>query len=296
MAFDKSRIKDLDQVVISALELFSREKPPRLEIPEFRRPLVVGSGNAAVVGRILFHDREAVFADVGSFRQILNSTPGIDGAILVSATGSKGAQGIAKELNKRHIQTVLLTCNPGAPAGKFVEKAFVFPKQTEPYTYNTSNYLGMVFGKTGEDPGKILQHIRKLKIPQDLGNYDAFFMIIPEEFYLMRDLLLKKFGELFGPMVSARAFTLEEAKHGDTSIESDKELFVYFGKEKKLFGTRKLEIPLPKNADYGAMFAIAYYVIGNIQKQHPPYFKDNVESFCKRMSKVFGETIEPIVE
>ena len=293
--FDKSQLKDLDEVVISSLELFSRERPPRLEIPDFRRPLVVGSGNAAAIGRILFHDRDAVFSDVGSFRQILGSTPGIDGALLVSATGSKSAQGIAKELKRRKIRTVLITNNPEAPAGKLVEKALVFPKQPEPYAYNTSTYLGMVLGRTGEDPKRILEHIRKLKIPGDLGSYDAFFILIPEQFYLMRDLFLKKFGELFGPMVSARAFTPEEAKHGDTSIESNKELFISFGEKNRLLGTKRLDIPLPKKAGYGAMLATGYYVIGNIQKQHPPYFRDSVESFTKRMSRIFGERIDPMV-
>jgi len=294
--FDKSRIKDLDEVVISSLELFSRQRPPRLELPEFKRPLVVGSGNAAAVGRILFHDRDAVFADESTFKERLDSIPGIDGAILVSASGGKHAPPIAKELRRRKVQTILLTNNPRAPAQSLVSKTYVFPRQPEPYAYNVSTYLGMVLGKTGEDPRKILEHIRKLKIPKDLGNYDAFFILIPEQFYLMRDLFLKKFGELFGPMVSVRAFTLEQAKHGDTSIESDKELFVYFGEKNRLFGTRRLEIPLPKKADYGAMLAIAYYVTGCIQKQHPPYFRDNVEAFTKRISKVFRESIEPIVE
>jgi len=296
MGFDKSRIKDLDEVVVSALEFFTREKPPRLEIPDFKRPLVVGSGNAAAIGRILFHDRDAAFSDVGSFRQILDSTQGIDGAILVSATGTKHAPYIAKELRKRKLRTVLITCNPDAPAAKLVEKSIVFPKRPEPYAYNTFTYLGMILGKTGEDPKPILAHLKKLKVPNDLGSYDAFFILIPEQFYLMRDLFLKKFGELFGPMVSARAFTMEEAKHGDTSIESDKELFISFGEKNKIFGTKRLDIPLPKKADYGAMLATAYYVIGKIQGQHPPYFRDSVESFTKRMSKLFGERIEPIVE
>lgn len=295
MVFDKSQLKDLDEVVIAALELFIREKPPKLELPDFKRPLVVGSGNAAPTGRILFHDRDAVFADLSSYKKALDSTPGIDGAIFVSASGSKSAEGIARELKKRKIPTVLLTSNPNAPAGKLVSKTYIFPKQPEPYTYNTSTYLGMVLAKTQEDPKKILEHIRKLKIPKDLGNYSAFFLLVPEQFELARPMLLKKFGELFGPMVSGRAFTLEQAKHGETVIESDRELFISFGEKNRLFGTKRLEIPLPKKADYGAMLATAWYVIGKIQKQHPPYFRENIEAFCKRASRFFGERIEPMV-
>jgi hypothetical protein len=293
--FDKSQIKALDEVVISGLELFTRESPPKLELPEFRRPLVVGSGNAAAVGKILFHDRDAVFADESTYMERLKAIPGIDGAVLVSASGSKHASPIAKELQKRKIRTVLLTCNPQAPAGKLVSQTIVFPRQPEPYTYNTSTYLGMVLAKTREDPKKILDHVRKLKIPQDLGNYSAFFLIIPEKFTLAREMMLTKFDELFGPMVSGRAFTLEQAKHAKTVVGSEKELFISFGEKNRIFGTRRLDIPLPKNADYVAMLATGYYVIGKIQKQHPPYFRDNVEAFCKRASKVFRERIEPMV-
>jgi hypothetical protein len=291
--FDKSQIPDLDQVVVSALEFFSRERPPKLDIPDFKRPLVVGSGNAAPTARILFHDRDAVFADESSFREKL-SLP-IDGAVLVSASGGKHAPPIAKELNKRHIQTVLLTNNPQAPASTLVSQTIVFPRQTEPYTYNTSTYLGMVLAKTREDPKKIMDHIRKLKIPQDLRDYNAFFLIVPEQLELARPMLIKKFGELFGPMAAARAFTLNQAKHGETVIESDKELFISFGEKNRLFGTKRLEIPLPKKADYGAMLATGYYVIGKIQKQHPPYFRDSIEAYCRKASKMFGQRIEPIV-
>jgi hypothetical protein len=295
MEFNKSQIKDLDEVVIGALELFMRERPPKLEIPDFRRPLVVGSGNAIAAGKILFREKDAVFADESTFKQKLDSIQGIDGAVLISATGGKHAPIIAKELRKRKIQIILLTNNPEAPAKQLVSQTYVFPKQPEPYTYNTSTYLGMVLAKTQEDPKKILEHIRKLKIPQNLGEYDAFFLIVPEGFDAVRRMFLKKFGELFGPMVSGRAFTLDQAKHGETVIESDKELFISFGEKNRLFGTRRLDIPLPKNPGYGAMLAIGWYVIGCIQKQHPPYFKDSIESYCKRASKIFGQEIKPIV-
>ncbi len=294
--FDKSQIKDLDDIVISALELFSRQRPPSLEIPEFRRPLVVGSGNAIATGKILFHDRDAVFADESTLKETLNSHKDIDGAFLISASGGKHAPGIVKELRKRKLQTMLLTCNPDAPVGRLVSKIYVFPKQAEPYTYNTSTYLGMVLAKTGEDPKKILEHIKRMKIPQNLREYDAFFFTVPEQFDLVGEMLVTKFDELFGPMVSGRTFTLEQAKHAKTVIESDEELFVSFGEKNRLFGAKRLDIPLPRNAGYGAMIAVGYYVIGKIQKQHPPYFRESIEAYCKRASKLFGQDIRPMVE
>lgn len=295
-AFDKSRIKDLDEVAVSALELFSRERPPKLELPDFKRPLIVGSVNAAVAGRILFQGKDAVFSEVSSYKQALDSNPGIDGAILVSASGAKSAPEIAKELRKRKIPTVLLTCNPEAPAKTFAEKTYVFPKQTEPYSYNVSTYLGMILAKTQEDPRKILEHIKRIKIPRNLGDYDAFFLIVPEKFTLIREMLTTKFDELFGPYVSGRAFTFEQAKHAKNVIESDRELFISFGEKNRHFGSKRLDIPLPKKADYGAFFAIGYYAIGQIQKQHPPYFREGIEAYCKKASKIFGEKIEPLVD
>jgi hypothetical protein len=295
MAFDKSQIKDLDEIVVSALELFSKERPPRLEIPEFRRPLILGSVNAAAAGRIIFEDKNAVFADESNYRQKLDSIGGIDGAVLISASGGKDAPAMAKELKKRKIPTVLLTCNPDAPARKYADKVQVFPRQPEPYTYNVSTYLGMILSRTGEDPKKILEHIKRMKIPQDLGNYDAFFILIPHEFELAREMFLTKFDELFGPLVSERVFTLEQTKHAKTVVESEKEMFISFGYKNKLFGTRRLGIPLPKKAGYGAMIATVYYMIGHIQKRHPPYFRDNIEAYCKKASKFFGQEIRPMV-
>lgn len=108
-------------------------------------------------------------------------------------------------------------------------------------------------------------------------------------------MLTTKFDELFGPYVSGRSFTMVQAEHGKTVVESDKELFISFGEKNRIFGSRRLEVPIYKNAGYAAALAIGYYVIGHIQKQHPPYFKNSIESYAKRISKVFGEKIGPVV-
>ena len=59
--FTIDTIPDLDVAVLGALELFQKEKLPRIEI-SYKRPLVVGSGNAEATGRIIFEDTDAVFA------------------------------------------------------------------------------------------------------------------------------------------------------------------------------------------------------------------------------------------
>ena len=55
---------------------------------------------------------------------------------------------------------------------------YVFPKQREPYTYNTSTYLGMILGRTKEDPKKIETFIKnkvdKIKLPS-FKKYNKFF-------------------------------------------------------------------------------------------------------------------------
>ncbi|MDP3698705.1 MAG: hypothetical protein Q8R47_03890 [Nanoarchaeota archaeon] len=73
-------------------------------------------------------------------------------------------------------------------------------------------------------------------------------------------------------------------------------LFISIGYQNNLFGKHKLSIPLPPDADFATLKAVGYFIIGNIQKQHPSYFKNNIESYTKGISKVFGQEIKPIVE
>ena len=285
---------DLDECVINALELFSKAELASIEI-SYRRPLVVGSGNGAVTGEILFGDKDAVFADESNYLQRIQNSK-VDGCVIISASGGKHAPIIAKEMKSRGIETTLITNNPDAPAKEFVSKSLIFLKNHEPYTYNTSTYMGMILSKTHENPAEILQFIKKLKTPKNLKKYDSVFMIVPEEFDKIRGMFMTKFDELFQPIISGRVFTPEQAKHAKTVIPSKKELFLSFGYNNKIFGpkTNRINISLPKNASFAAMMAIGYYVIGQIQKQNKPYFKDNIERYCREASKVFGEEIKPI--
>lgn len=295
----KKRLMDLDVAVINALELFSGNIPD-LNLGDYKRPLVVGSGNAIVTGKILFEDKDAVFADESNYKSKLKNIKGIDGAVLISASGGKHSPGIAKFLKKKGIEFRMLTCNENAEAKKFVDedKFFVFPKNVEPYTYNTSTYLGMILAKTKENPEKILDFLRKIekKIPKNLEKYDAYYFILPEKFSEFSEMILTKFDELFQPKISCRAFTSEASKHAKSVVVSDNELFVGVGYDNKIFGTKRFNLPLPKNADYGAVMAVSYFFIGKIQKQNPDYFKKGIEKYCKKASKIFGSKIEPVVE
>lgn len=301
-SFDLDNIPDLDIAVFGALELFERDSIPHLNLGNFKTPLVIGSGNALSVGKIIYRDKSALFADEDNYKEILNVNPTIDGAVIVSASGGKSSTKIAEFLSSK-IETVLLTNNPKAPSREFINSGniFLFPKNREPYTYNVSTYLGMILSKTGENPRHIREHIESRvssNMMDDFAKFNAIFFILPTKFKIIKEMFMTKFEELFGPNISSHVDTLEEAKHGKTVIESEKELFISFDKSPIPFGTAetRLQIPVPDNADYGAIMAIGYYVIGRIQKDHPPYFKENIESYAKTASSLFREEILPIVE
>jgi hypothetical protein len=290
-------IIDLDKCVINALELFSKTDLPKLDF-NFKRPLVVGSGNAAATGRIIFEKTDAVFADESNFEIKLKSVPEIDVVVLISASGGKHAPIIAKKTKKYRKKVILLTNNENALASKYSDETHVFPKNTEPYTYNTSTYMGMILASTKEGPINMLNFIRKkidkLKLP-DFSAYRGYFLIVPGEFEGIKRMLQVKFIELFGRRIARDIETFEYMKHAVTVVPSN-ELFISFGKENKTFGKNRLFIPLPNEADYATMMAVSYYIIGKIQKSYPPWFKDNIEEYCRKASKLFKQDIGPIVK
>ena len=296
--FSLKNIPDLDVCVLGALEFLSNSKIPKIDI-RFKKPLVAGSGNAETTGRIIFSDREAIFASESDFEGKLKKIKDIDGVVIVSASGMKDAPRIARASKRYRKKIVLITNNPRSSIRKIAEKTYVFPKQREPYTYNTSTYMSMILGWTKEDPKKILRFLREeigpIRLP-GLGKYNKFYLIIPPEFSEMRRMLQVKFIELFGREMARDIETSEYVRHATTLVPSKDELFISFGKPDKTWGKNRVYVPLPKNAGYGSMMAIGYYIIGKIQKAHKPYFKNNLGSYVKKISNVFGEKIPAIVE
>lgn len=300
--FTIDTLPDLDVVTLGALELFKDSTLPQIDFHQFKRPLVVGSGNAFVTGKMLFDDVNAIFADESSYKDILETHTSIDGAFLISAGGGKHAIEIAQALQQHSLTTILLTNNKEAPARGFLapENIVVFPKNREPYTYNTSTYMGMLLSKTYEDEQSILDFIHNeviSKIPKNLSSYTAFYLIVPENFSDMCEMFRTKFDELFGPKLMGRVFTYEQTKHAKTVVQDEKELFISFGVENTIFGNgeNRIFIPLPEDADYVTLLAIGYFCIGHVQKQFPPYYKNRIEAYTKEASDIFGSTITPIV-
>ena len=303
--FTVENIPDLDIAVFGALELFQTNPLPKMDLSIYKKPLVVGSGNAEATGRIIFQNFEAIFASESNFEEKLKQISTIDGVVLVSASGEKHAPIIAKTAKKYGKHVTLITNSTHSSASKELHHThpydeYVFPKNREPYTYNTSTYMGMILGSTGEDSGIIYnfikEHIATIPFP-DLSAYNKFYLIVPPEFSGIIRMLEVKFIELFGRRIARDVETSEYVKHATTVVLSD-ELFISFGDKNDTWGDPKqrLFIPLPKNAGYAAMMAIGYYTIAQIQKKHPPYFKERIVVYTKEVSGIFEHDILPIVE
>lgn len=295
--FTLKNIPDLDVCVLGALELFNSERLPKIKI-DYKRPMVVGSGNAEATGRIIFRNKDAVFASESDFEGKLKNIKNIDGVVLLSASGGKHAPIIAKTAKKYNKKVSLITNTKNSEASKHADEEYVLPKQKEPYTYNTSTYLGMILSSSHENPRKIYEfifkEIGKLKMP-DFSKFDKYYVVLPTKFSGFRRMIQVKFIELFGRLIARDVETDEYIKHATTIVPA-KELFIVFGSNRTKYGKYQLNIPLPRDAGYGAMIAIGYYIVGKIQKAHPPWFKKNIKAYTERASKIFGSKIKPIVE
>lgn len=302
--FDWDSFPDLDVAVLGALELFTKQPPPAIDTTQLQRPLVVGSGNAEATGRILFTGSDAVLASESTLETKLSNISAIDGVVLITASGDKHAPGIVATAHNHSQPVTLITNTPDSPAGQLLDpetdQAYVLPKNREPYTYNTSTYMGMILGHTREDPAGVLDFIhaqvQALDWPE-LGAFSKYYLIVPPQFSEMIRMLQVKFIELFGRRLARDIETSEYVRHATTVVPSE-ELFISFGEENRTWGEphQRFFVPLPDDADYGAMMAVGYYVVSQIQAAHPDYFKEHIADYTGQLSELFGETIEPIVE
>ena len=301
--FDINSLPNLDTVVLGALEMLSTQTLPAIDVSGYKRPLVVGSGNAEATGRIIFAETDALFASESTVDDKLTHIKDIDEVIIVSASGGKHAPIIAKKAQAAGKHVTLITNTPNSPAASAIDAqdltVHVFPKNREPYTYNTSTYMAMILGYTRENPAAIQQFIESevdsLSLP-DFSAFTKYYLIVPPQFAGIIRMLQVKFIELFGRNLARDVETSEYVRHATTVAPSD-ELFIAFGEPNTTWGKpeNRLNVPLPTEGGYGAMMAVGYYVISQIQKAQPQYFKENIAAYCQFISGVFGEDIEPIV-
>ncbi len=299
--FTLRNLPDLDTVVLGALELFCESAVPPL--PTQRgRTLVLGSGNAAVAGRIVFAGTDTRFAGVATYQEAIKDET-YDQVVVLSASGGKHAVPMVQAAQAEELPVIVITNNQSAPAAAQLDQAnvLVFPKNREPYTYNTSTYLGPILAATGESAATIHRHITNTveqQLLRNLADYSAFCFILPDDYREICDMINTKFDELFGPAVVGRAFTVSEIMHAKTVVCSGDELFIALGVPNQHYGLAKnrLAVTLPPSVNWGGVMATAYYVVGKIQAAHPPYFKSSVEAYCKTASAIFNQAIKPIVE
>jgi hypothetical protein len=299
--FTENDLPDLDEVVLGALDFLENAEYPELAITSHKQPLVVGSGNALQIGKLLFRGTTAQFAEEGEAVAKMNEVS-CDALYIISASGMKHAISLAEKGVVSEIPTYLITANPESPARTIVgpERTYVFPHIREPYTYNTSTYLSMLFGMHEESPREIADYITTHVAPlltAPFEKFDAFLFTVPVEFGPIRKMFETKFDELFGPYVLGRAFTIEEMKHAKTVVTAPTQCFISLGEPCDIGRPgERITIPLPKGTGPATLMAIGYYIIGKIQKAHLPYFKNNIESYTKEASQFFGHEITIIAE
>jgi hypothetical protein len=298
-----ANIPALDTVVLAGLDLFSHTAPPAVKLASHTRLLVLGSVNALSTGRIIFSGYTAYFADESTYEEALQRHTDIDLVVIVSASGGKHAVPMAQAARAAGRHVALFTNNPAAPARAHVDEhhIHVFPKNREPYSYNTSTYLGMMLAMLHEDPASIKSHLEQIVMPgllRNFENYSAYTVIVPSRYSHIVPMVRTKFDELFGPMVAGRVFSEEEAKHAKTIVQSPDELFIALGVQNAPYGIPKhrLFVPLPEGGGYVAALMTAYFVVGKIQRAHPPYFAQSIERYAAEVSSYFHQTITPIVE
>ncbi|MCK9438911.1 MAG: SIS domain-containing protein [Patescibacteria group bacterium] len=283
------KIINLDQAVINALEFLSKEKLPKLNLKNFSFPLVVGSGNAYNTAQIIFSKQKAIIADESNFREIISRYKDlinkkiIKEAVIISASGEKDSVWEIELAKKNKLKTILLTCSPDSTAARLADKVLVYPKIAEPYTYNVSTYLGMILSFTGENPNNILNFIKKIKLAKKISDFKSYSFVLPDEFLNICPMLDIKKSELFGPLVSLRAFSFGHARHAKFVIRDKNELVMTLGADKnKYFGvsTSRDQLSLPSKYNFALILCLTYYLIGKIQESKPAYFKKHIKNYC----------------
>lgn len=293
------QLPNLDEVVSDTLDFFTQNPPTKFDTSAYSFPFVIGSGNAYNTGTLLFSGIAAVFADESNFKTLIESYREaiekklITQAVIISASGEKDSVWEIELAQKYGLSTTLLTCNVDSPAARIADKVFAYRKIAEPYTYNTSTYLGMILSGTGESPAPITECIKTLSFPENFAHYDAYSFVLPDRFINICPMLDIKKNELFGPHTSLRAFPQGHARHAKFVIPSEKELVIGIDTDISFFGHphHRWTITLPDSADFGCILALTYFITGKIQASKHPYFKENIEGYCLDYGpKAYGKT------
>ncbi len=273
--------------VLKALDFLRQTKLVKLKIKKYGFPIVIGSGNAYNAGQVIFATQKAIFANESNALEILKryheliKNRNISHAVIISASGEKDSVWEIKAAEKAGLKTVLLSCSPKSSAAKIADETIIFPKLSEPYTYNVSTYLSMIAAASQENLTLIEQYILKLKIPKKFQSYESYSFILPDKYAAIGPMIEIKKSELFGPNLSLRAFTYGDARHAKFVVREKSELVISLG-ENKYFGepTSRWEIKEKKLLGPAFVMALSYFLIGLIQASKTDYFAKNIRDFC----------------
>ncbi len=297
----KNNIPDLDTIVLASLEKLSEEEISLGDL-DFKKALVVWSWNAKHTASIIHQNSDYLFADENNYKENLEKD-WVDWVIIYSASGAKHAPIVAKYAKDKWFEIKLITCKNNSETEKIIgkENCIITPKIKEPYTYNTSTYMWWIIANTWENPKEILNiienDISKQIERQNFYEYDWFLFAIPNKFAKLSSMIDVKFIELFGRNISRDIKTYEELKHAITVVPNKKELCIKFWQWEVYFENDVLTITLPENLGLAGFMAISYYIVWKIQRQMPPYFKDNIENYINALNKSwFTKNLEVIVE
>lgn len=295
-------IPDLDDIVLQTLDFFAKNPPPHINLDEYQLPFVVGSGNAYNTGLILFSGRAAIFADESNFKDIIAAfKKAIDAnlisqCVVISASGGKDSVWELQLAKKYGLATTLITTKKNSPAAKIADKTYAFQSIAEPYTYNTSTYMGMILGTTSEKVTDIQKAVAGLQFPENFSTYESYSFVLPDMFSNICPMLDIKRHELFGPMVSLRAFPQGHARHAKFVVRSPKELVMSINQKNDFFGdpAGRWDISLPQDSGFATIMAVTYYIVGKIQKSKPQYFKENIGNYVNDYGpKAYGPDTSP---
>ena len=291
-------LPNLDQIVIETLNFFIKNPVPKLDLKQFKMPFVVGSVNAFFTGQIIFSGQTAIFANESNFKSAVKSYQPIiaqklvNQAVIISASGEKDSVWELELSKKLGLKTTLLTCKPNSTGAKIADQVVAFKTIAEPYSYNTSTYMGMILSTTGEKPEEIKAAIVGLTLPKDFGKYESYAFVLDDKYLNLTSMIITKGEELFGPHVMLRAYTQGYARHAKFIHRTDKELVISLGTKNEHFGdpNHRWNINLPKDSSFGTVMALSYYICGKIQDAKQPFFKQNIKAWTSDYGpKAYGK-------
>lgn len=298
--YNMAEIPNLDQIVLDTLDFFSQNPPPSFNPNDYSLPFVIGSGNAYNTGLIIFSTQAAIFADESNFKELIPAFEKaiqdklITQAIVISASGGKDSVWEVELAKKNGLHTTLLTTKAESGAAQIADKVYVFQSIAEPYTYNTSTYMGMILAATHENPTKIKEYIQSLSLPENFSTYSSYSFVLPDKFLHVCPMLDIKKDELFGPHVSLRAFSQGHARHAKFVNRSADELVISLGVKNDYFGdpSHRWDIFPPDDFNFAGIMALTYFIVGQIQKAKPQYFKENIGHYVADYGpKAYGSSV-----